>query len=734
MKAYLALIKIDLKLALRQRSVIFFNYLFPLIFFFVFAQAFNAEQGGVITQVVTMVSVIGILGNGLFGAGMRAVQERENNILRRYKVAPISPAPLLVASMVTGLLTYLPYLLLMLLLAHFRYGMVFPRNIVSVLLFASFGLVAFRAVGLTVASVVNSMQESAILTQVLYLSMLFLSGASFPLTMFPKWLMTVTQFIPATYLMSGLQGIMLRRESVWSNGTAVGALCLTTAVALFVSVKLFRWEKEEKIKTSAKLWLLAVLAPFIAMGAWQAHSQANVVRTRILARELNRSRSILIRNVRIFSGDGRVIENGAVLIRSGKIAEIFEGPAPDPKALRAELIEGAGKTVLPGLIDVHVHLGEPGGFTTTPRDYEHPETAMRRELAAYLFSGITAVKSAGDLLEVSLKLRTLTASGERLGAQLFLCGPIFTTPEGHGNEVVQQMPPYMQKSGKLQYLRMPKTAEEARRQVDELKANGVDGIKVMLDAGAANFRWTRLDTGLATAIAAESRAKGLPVVAHTGDSRDVADALQAGVNGIEHGSFREGIPESMFAAMKRGEVSYDPTLSAMEGYQQLARGDLSLMSRPLLQQSAPPALLSQTRKLIDSPQYRKFREQLRQFPFSTEEAKANLVGAWKAGVMLVAGSDAGSPLVIHGPTVQRELELWVEAGIPNDVALQAATWNAARLLRVQDRFGAIRKGLDATLVIVDGNPLTDIRAMSSITSVILKGERVARPALFNEEE
>ena len=75
-----------------RRSVIFFNYLMPLIFFFVFAQAFHAEQGGAITQVVTMVTVIGILGNGLFGAGMRAVQERENNILRRYKVAPISPA------------------------------------------------------------------------------------------------------------------------------------------------------------------------------------------------------------------------------------------------------------------------------------------------------------------------------------------------------------------------------------------------------------------------------------------------------------------------------------------------------------------------------------------------------------------------------------------------------------------------------------------------------------------
>jgi ABC-2 type transport system permease protein len=92
MKSYLALIKVDLKLAFRDKAVIFFNYLFPLIFFFVFAGLMRAERGGTISYVVSLVLVMGILGNGLFGAGLRAVQEREANILRRFKVAPISPA------------------------------------------------------------------------------------------------------------------------------------------------------------------------------------------------------------------------------------------------------------------------------------------------------------------------------------------------------------------------------------------------------------------------------------------------------------------------------------------------------------------------------------------------------------------------------------------------------------------------------------------------------------------
>src|SRR5579863_4074156 len=135
MNAYLTLIKIDIRLAFRQRVVIFFNYLMPLAFFFVFAQAFHAEQGGVILQVVTMVTVIGILGNGLLGAGIRAAQDREMNILRRYKVAPISPLPLLIASSVTGLVVYMPYIILMLALAKFRYGMVMPRHMAAVLIF-----------------------------------------------------------------------------------------------------------------------------------------------------------------------------------------------------------------------------------------------------------------------------------------------------------------------------------------------------------------------------------------------------------------------------------------------------------------------------------------------------------------------------------------------------------------------------------------------------------------------
>src|SRR5512132_3693041 len=101
MNSYIALTRMYLKLTMRDRYVLLFNFIFPLIFFFLFGQMMHAERGGA-AMVVNMVLTIGVLGSGLFGAGMRATMDRDANILRRFKVAPITPAPMLVASLVVG--------------------------------------------------------------------------------------------------------------------------------------------------------------------------------------------------------------------------------------------------------------------------------------------------------------------------------------------------------------------------------------------------------------------------------------------------------------------------------------------------------------------------------------------------------------------------------------------------------------------------------------------------------
>jgi imidazolonepropionase-like amidohydrolase/ABC-type multidrug transport system permease subunit len=727
MKAYRALIALDLKLALRQRSVIFFNYLFPLVFFFVFAQAFHAERGSAMTIVIAMVIIIGILGNGLFGAGIRAVQEREANILRRYKVTPISPVPLLVASTLTGWILFMPYMLLLFTLAHFAYGMPWPVNLGPVLILATFGITGFRAIGLILAAVANSMAESQILVQLVYLPMLFLSGATFPTSIFPPWLLLVTQFLPATYLVTGVQSMLLRREALAQNWLSILALLGTTIIGLFLAYKLFRWEKGEKIRNSAKLSIVAVLLPFLCVGAWQMHTRSNLVRTKILNRQFARSETFLIRGARIFVGDGKVIESGTVLVQGGKIAEVYAGAGPDPKAVKAEVVEASGKTILPGLIDVHIHLETPGGFYA---DMAHSdlEANLSRALAAYLYSGVTTVRSVGDAVDSILQLRSTVNSGEYLGAQLFTCGPVFAAVGGQG--ALTQRPPGVRDSAGTQLTQIPGSPDEARQQVTELRKRGVDCIQAVLETGMEHVK--RLDTGLFNAVAHEAHADGLPFVVDTAEVRDVRDALEAQAASIEHGSFREAIPDTVFDQMARQGTFYDPTLSVGEAFQDFATGKSELLHHSLVEQVGPAALLRGTEEALASKEAEPIRQAIAQYSIDMRVANDNLQRAYQHGVSLVAGSEAGNFLVIHGPSLHHELQLWVRAGIPAPVVLQAATAHAARLLRTEKQIGSIHPGNDADLLVVDGNPLEDISATERISLVVFKGERIDRSELFDQ--
>ena len=731
MKSFLAFLKIDLKLARRNRAVLFFNYLFPLVFFFMFGFFFGQFGSGIVL-VVTMVTVIGILGTGFFGAGMRAVQEREENILRRYKVTPITPVPLLCASIAMGVILYVPTVALMLFLAHSLFGMAYPPNLLSLVIFVCLGVAAFRSLGLIIAAVVNSSQEANVLIQIVYMPMLLLSGASFPLSAMPNWLQVVTQFIPASYLVTGISGILQRGETVAQNSKSVLVLVITLLVALFISTKLFRWEKEEKLRASAKLWVLVVLLPFFFLGVYQAWSRQELTKARILNREFERSRNWLIQNARIFIGNGKVIESGAVLIRKGKIENVYEGNFPDAKSLNAQAIDAAGKTILPGLIDVHVHLGASGGFREDLTKFD-PAATSERELESYLYCGVTAIRSAGDRLDSMLKLREKFGTGEKLGTELFFCGPLFTTEGGHGTEYARFVPETMRASFQEQFVRTPKTPEDARKQVADVAAQHVDAIKGVLDEGAPGYSFKRMDLNVLRAVVDEAHGRNLPVAIHTGKSTDVNDAIALGADSIEHGSFVDEIPDAAIAEMKNKGIAYDPTLSVAEGFINFANGDTSLLKRSLVEQVTPKDLLTGTEKAATSDQFKDLREGIRRYPISIQTGNQNLLKAWRAGVLLVTGSDAGNFLVLHGPTVQHEIELWVAAGIPIEVALQAATYNAAKVLRADSRIGTIEKGKEATLLLVDGNPLQDVHALSAVSAVFLKGERIARPGLFEQK-
>lgn len=734
MKPYLALFRNNLRLTLRDRSALFFNYLFPFIFFFAFAEMFHAGTGMGIAYFVGTVLTMGILGNGLWGSGMRAVQEREQNILRRYKVTPITPLPLLLASLVSGWLLYLPVLVVLILAAHFGYAMPFPQNWVSLFLMTSLGVCAFRAIGLILASVTNTMQEANILIQLLYMPMLFLSGTTIPAAILPNWAQTVAEFLPASYLVTGFQGIFFHDQTILDNLVPVGALLLTIAVGLFFAVNLFRWEKEEKLKRGKKLWVIAVLGPFLAMGCYRSYSREHIGQNQAMFRDLERAGTFLIRNTRLIVGDGEVIETGSVLVHDGKIQEVFQGSGPDPTKLKADVVEGAGKTLLPGLIDSHVHLAGTGALTGGggPGTYA-PLRSMLRSDAALLYSGITAARSAGDDLETSLSVRKKIFTGEKQGAELFACGPMFTVEGSLGTEFTRHIPEAARANILPHLIRTPKSPEEARKQVRDLKKAGVDCIKTLLEAGSGSeMRADRMDLLIARSVSEEAHAQNLPLAVHTGDARDVTDAVEIGAASVEHGSWHDQLPDNLLERMVKQGVYLDPTLAVIEAYVQYYSGKSDLLNNSLVQQVVPAEGLKtmlanlSSGKTLDPAQVEFYQNALQQ-------ARDNLVRAWKAGVPLVLGTDSGNPLMIRGPSLHRELQLWVDAGIPAWVALQAATGNAAKLLGADKRIGFIRKGLDANLLLVDGNPLIDIAATERISMVIFKGERVRRPDLFDQK-
>jgi imidazolonepropionase-like amidohydrolase/ABC-type multidrug transport system permease subunit len=733
MSAYFALLRSELRVSMRERSVVFFNYLFPLVFFFMFGELMNARASlGSAQYIVSMVLAIGIMGNGFFGMGMRAVMERELGILRRLRLAPITPGPVLFASLISGVLVFLPSAVITIVLANLVYHMPVPANLGSLLAFAMIGSIAFRSIGLIIASVADSMAEAQILIQILYIPMLFLSGTTFPVNNLPKWLQTVSRFMPATYLKAGLQSILQNGESLFANGTSIAALAATFAVGYLVSFNIFRWSKEDRISAGSKAWIAAVLAPFLLLGVWESYGGTNNVRQAIAVRELARSNSFRIHDVRVFVGDGRMIDRADVYLKNGKIVDVVEeGQTPADKPAYYSTVEAAGKTLLPGLIDVHAHFGASGVVMSETPDQEITNWSQHA-VASYLYSGVTAAKSVGDATDDLLKLKHRLAAGEILGTELFMTGPLFTAPGGHGTEYFQYLPEALRKSLEPQMAAAYTVPAEATARVDALAAQGVDGIKAVLESGGGGRLFERLDLNVFDAVAAAAKRHQLPLVVHTGTPQDVQDAISRDIAAIEHGSMRDVIPESTVQEMASKHIRYDPTLVVLESIIRIGQRDASIMEDPLVRQTIPAKLGARMRAWIQK------NDGISAFPqipgLKNTPAVKNLLSMYRAGVPLVLGTDSGNLGTFHGPAVHREMELWQDAGIPPADILKAATSNAADLLGAGNRIGKVVKGYEANLLIVDGNPLEDIRGTRRISDVFFKGERVRRSSLFESRE
>jgi ABC-type uncharacterized transport system permease subunit len=261
------LTKIRIRLALRNRAFFFFSLVMPLIFLFVAVAFFGkrVEWVGYILGAILTTTVMG----SFWGLSVQLVTFREQGILRRFRLPPVGAGPMLASSILSNYFMALPVVVFEILVCRVLLHMQTWGNLWAIFVLVTIGSATFSSLGLIVASVTNTMQETQMINNLIWMGFLFLSGATIPLAVFPGWLQRVALFIPAQYLATGLESAATKAATPLEVLEDFLALALGFWVAFEVSRQLFRWEPEAKVPNRAKLWVLAALVPFLLFGSWE---------------------------------------------------------------------------------------------------------------------------------------------------------------------------------------------------------------------------------------------------------------------------------------------------------------------------------------------------------------------------------------------------------------------------------------------------------------------------------
>jgi imidazolonepropionase-like amidohydrolase len=387
---------------------------------------------------------------------------------------------------------------------------------------------------------------------------------------------------------------------------------------------------------------------------------------------------VVLRAPRLLDGTGaRQVPDAAVLMEGGRVA--YAGPAaalPDDAA-GAEVREFPGGTLLPGLVDVHVHLVASGGpdlAAGIPGSEAERALAAVRNARRQLDQGVTLVRDLGAPgAEVVAVARAIEA-GEVEGPRVLAAGPAVTMTGGH-----------------IPYLgRVADGPDAMRTAVRGNLAMGARCIKVVATGGVLTMgidpREPAYTQAELDALVDEAHRLGLTVAAHAIGEGGVAAALRAGVDSVEHGMFLDDATIELFLATG---ARYTPTFCAPHG---------------ILAGPSVPGWIKDRARPAAAAQGDSFR------------------AAVKAGVPVVAGTDAGTPDNPHGG-VAREVGFMVDAGLDVLLAVRAATAEAADLLGEPDR-GVLRPGAHADLLVVDGDVTADVGALHHPAAVFQGGRQV----------
>ena len=273
------LTKVRVRLAMRNRTFLFFSLIMPLGFLFFFVTIFSKGDTAWTAYILGSILTMTVMGS-FWGLSVQLVMFREAGILRRFRLAPLGPGPMLASSILSNYILVLPSVAIEILVTKFMLHMHGWGNLWAIFLLVTVGSATFSSFGLIVASVTNTMQETQVINQVIWTAFLFLSGATVPLARFPHWIQGASLFMPATYLATGLENAATNLATHGEILTDLIALAIGLLVAFEISRQLFRWEPEAKLPGSAKLWVLAAMIPFIAFGAYENVKGDRLVKVR----------------------------------------------------------------------------------------------------------------------------------------------------------------------------------------------------------------------------------------------------------------------------------------------------------------------------------------------------------------------------------------------------------------------------------------------------------------------
>jgi imidazolonepropionase-like amidohydrolase len=415
-----------------------------------------------------------------------------------------------------------------------------------------------------------------------------------------------------------------------------------------------------------------------------------------------------IEGANIWDGTGSAaIRDGVIVVSNGRIQAV--GPRASTQIPKgATIISGGGKTLIPGLINAHGHVGMTRGLKAGPENYsEENVLAQLRQYARY---GVTTVQSLGTDFEPMLKLRGPARESETPRSTVFTAGRGFTNKQGYPAVL----------PGNAGVPREVEAVEEVRKNVEELARQKVDMVKIWVDDHWGHFKKIRPE--LYRAIIDEAHKRGLRVMAHMFYLEDAKQLVAAGLDGLAHSVRDKEIDDELIRLLKEKKTFSVATLVREESTFIYATPP-AFLDDPFFSRWMDPEIIKQ----LKDPAYGariKADPDFSKYPGQLAMAKKNLKKLWDAGIHVAFGSDSGPPSRFQGFFEHRELELMVEAGLTPAQALQAATSNTAAALHISGNFGTLAKGKRADMILLDADPLVDIRNTRKINKVWIGGREV----------